>query len=153
MIAVVQRVTSAQVTVDNQIIGAIGPGLLVLAAILRGDSPDHLQWLARKLTTLRLFKNNDKYFDLDVTQTNGSILLVSQFTLAAQTAQGRRPSLSPAEDPAIAKPLFDQFTEMVRSQNIPVATGRFGAEMQVSSTNDGPVTFLLDSHQALPSPS
>src|SRR5690606_24235582 len=99
MIAVVQRVSSAKVVVDHQTVGEIGPGLCVLAAVIADDTPDDLAWMARKLVELRIFRNGEKHFDLDVKQIGGSVLLVSNFTVAAETAKGRRPSLSRAARP------------------------------------------------------
>lgn len=149
MIAAIQRVSEAKVVVAGEVIGEIGPGLMVLAAVQRGDTREHLEWVARKLVGLRIFRNGEKYFDLDVTQIGGSVLLVSQFTLAADARQGRRPSLSGAEDPAVAEGMFQQFVGMVKAQGVRVETGRFGAEMKVSLTNEGPATFLLNSREAL----
>jgi D-tyrosyl-tRNA(Tyr) deacylase len=148
MIAVIQRVTEAKVVVAGETVGQIGHGIMVLAALQVGDGDAQLDWMARKLPTLRIFRSGDgtKYFDLDVTQVGGGILLVSQFTLAADARQGRRPSLSGAMPPAEAEGMFERFVEKVRSAapGTPVQTGRFGAEMKVSLVNDGPVTFLLD---------
>ena len=124
MIAVVQRVSEASVTVDGEVVGRIGPGLLVLAAVHRTDTDSDITWTANKLAGLRIFRNGDKYFDADVKQAGGSILLVSNFTVAANTREGRRPSFIAAAE-----------TE----------TGRFGADMLVSLVNDGPVTVIVDS--------
>jgi D-tyrosyl-tRNA(Tyr) deacylase len=146
MIAVVQRVTEASVTVDGRIIGQIGAGLLVLCAVHRDDGPDDVAWTARKLAGLRIFRNGDKYFDQDVTQIGGAILLVSNFTVAADTTGGRRPSLIAAADPETGRRLFDELVAAVRALGVRVETGEFGADMQVRLTNDGPVTFLVDSH-------
>lgn len=150
MIAVVQRVSHARVTVHGSTVGEIDRGLLVLAAIHADDTPADLQWTAAKLTTLRLFPNADKPLDLDVQTIHGGILLVSNFTVAADTRKGRRPSLDLAAPPAVAKTLFDDFVAAVRKEapHTPVATGQFGADMQVTLTNDGPVTILLDSRQS-----
>src|SRR5205085_4413274 len=114
-----------------------------------GDTVEHLEWVARKLVGLRIFRNGEKHFDLDVAQVGGAVLLVSQFTLAADTRQGRRPSLSGAEEPAVAERMFEQFVQLVRAQGVRAETGRFGADMKVSLVNEGPATFLLDSRDAL----
>jgi D-tyrosyl-tRNA(Tyr) deacylase len=147
MIAVVQRVSEASVTVAGEIVGRIGPGLLALAAVHASDTERDLIWTANKLASLRVFRSEagDKHFDLDVRQANGSILLVSNFTVAAQTRQGRRPSFDQAAPPERGRELFDAFVAAVRAQGVPVETGRFGADMTVALVNDGPATFLLDS--------
>lgn len=147
MICVVQRVLEAKVVVANETVGAIGPGMLVLAAVEHDDTAADIDWTANKLAALRIFSNGDKYFDLDVKQIGGSILLVSNFTVAAETRRGRRPSLDNAAPPEKGRALFDQLVTAVKSLDIPVATGQFGADMQVSLTNDGPVTFLVKSKE------
>ena len=143
MIAVVQRVTSTSVTVADRIVGQIGPGMLVLAAVEASDTPADIERAAARLVAMRIFQNGDKNFDLDIRQSGGSILLVSNFTVAADTSSGRRPSLSNAAPPDKARDLFDLFVQSVRSHNVPVETGEFAANMQVTLVNDGPVTFLL----------
>ena len=143
MIAVIQRVLEASVKVDNQIIGQIGPGLLVLAAIQPTDTEKELSWMANKIVTLRIFRNAEKHFDIDVQQIGGSMLLVSQFTLAADASQGRRPSFIGAAKPEDAEKLFARFVEIVAATGIPVQTGKFAADMKVSLVNDGPATFIL----------
>jgi len=151
MIAVVQRVTSAQVVVAGSVIGQIGPGLCVLAAVHSDDTPADITWTATKLVGLRIFRKAEKYFDQDVGQIGGGILLVSNFTVAGETRQGRRPSLNGAAPPEMGRRLFDEFVAAVRQAagpSVPVATGEFGAEMQVTLVNDGPVTFLVDSRGA-----
>ena len=150
MIAVVQRVTRAKVTVAGEIVGQIGPGLLVLASVEVRDTDKDIAWTAAKLATLRIFRNGDKYFDHDVKQINGSILLVSNFTVAADTSQGRRPSLNNAAPPEIGRAFFDKLVSAVRAQGVPVETGRFGAEMEVEILNDGPVTFIVESPAPIP---
>jgi D-tyrosyl-tRNA(Tyr) deacylase len=143
MIAVVQRVLEARVDVDAETVGAINQGLLVLASVEADDEPADAKWMASKLTDLRLFRNGDKHFDLDLRQINGSMLLVSNFTVAAETRKGRRPSLDRAAPPALGEQLFNHLVECVRELGIPVATGRFGANMQVHLINDGPATFIV----------
>ena len=147
MIAVVQRVSEARVVVEGQTVGEIGPGLLVLAAVEKDDTLADVEWTANKLVGLRIFPHADKSFDLDVKQTGGGILLVSNFTVAAETRRGRRPSLEPAASPDKGRDLFDQLVEAMNRSGVPVATGRFGADMKVSLTNDGPITFLVRSRE------
>lgn len=145
MIAVVQRVTEAKVDVDGETVGRIGAGLLVLAAVHRTDTDADVAWTANKLAGLRIFRNGDKYFDADVKQVGGSILLVSNFTVAAATREGRRPSFSAAAETEMGRTLFDKLVDAVRALGVPVETGKFGAEMLVSLANDGPVTVIVDS--------
>lgn len=145
MIAVVQRVTEALVRVGEETVGQIGPGLLVLAAVHQTDTDIDVAWTANKLASLRVFRHAEKHFDLDVRQAGGSILLVSNFTVAAATRQGRRPSFAAAADPARGRELFDRLVESVRALAVPTVTGRFGADMAVWLVNDGPVTVIVDS--------
>jgi D-tyrosyl-tRNA(Tyr) deacylase len=151
MIAVVQRVTEAAVRVDGEVVGQVGNGLLVLAAVLRDDSDADVAWTAAKLVGLRVFRNPDdadKSFDVDVRRIGGGVLLVSNFTVAADTRRGRRPSLDAAAPPERGRELFDALVEAVRAMGVLVQTGRFGADMKVSLVNDGPVTVLVDSRGA-----
>jgi D-tyrosyl-tRNA(Tyr) deacylase len=150
MIAVIQKVKKAHVTVKGAVVGEIGVGLTALVAIHADDSAFDIQWMAQKLATIRVFPGGDKYFDQDVQAIGGGILLVSNFTVAADTQSGRRPSLSPAASPAVAAPLFEQLLAAVKSLGIPTGTGQFGASMEVTLTNDGPVTFILDSRPSRP---
>jgi len=143
MISVVQRVDQAQVRVAGNVVGQIGRGLLVLTAVERDDEPAQVEWMAQKLTTVRLFPEGDRRYHLDVRQAGGEILLVSNFTVAADTQRGRRPTLEPAADPPKAQLLFDQLVHAVRALGVQTRTGVFGADMKVSSTNDGPSTFLV----------
>jgi D-aminoacyl-tRNA deacylase len=145
MIAIVQRVSQATVTIDGKITGAIESGLHVLAAVEKEDTTKDLDYIATKLATIRIFPNGEKSYDLDVKQIGGAILLVSNFTVAADTSQSRRPSLSNAASPDVARILFADFVERVRSQGIPVETGEFGADMTIESVNEGPTTFILRS--------
>jgi D-tyrosyl-tRNA(Tyr) deacylase len=140
---VIQRVTEAQVTVDGQVVGRIGAGMLVLAAVERNDTTAEVEWTAAKLVGLRIFRSGDKHFEADVKQVGGSILLVSNFTVAAATRKGRRPSFDSAMDPRDAERVFAELVQAVRAQSVPVETGRFGAMMLVTSTNDGPATFIV----------
>ncbi len=145
MIAVVQRVTRASVSVAEEIVGEIGHGLVVLAAIHHDDTADDVTWTAEKLAGLRIFRNGEKHFDQDVKQVGGSILLVSNFTVAADTRKGRRPSLDAAAFPQAGRELFDQLVRAVNAAGVSVATGAYGADMSVSLINDGPATFIVDS--------
>jgi D-aminoacyl-tRNA deacylase len=145
MIAIVQRVTEAEVSVAGKVVGRIDRGLLVLAAVTRDDTPAEAEWMAGKLATLRIFRAEGKHFEADVTQVGGAILLVSNFTVAARTRHGRRPSLDAAAEPSRAQEIFDQLVAAVSKLNIPVATGQFGGDMRVSLTNEGPATFIVDS--------
>ena len=145
MIAVVQRVTEAAVRVGDETVGRIGPGLLVLVAVHKTDADADVGWTANKLVALRIFRQGDKHFDADVRQAGGSVLLVSNFTVAAATRQGRRPSFDAAAGPERGRELFDRLVDAVRALGVPVETGRFGADMHVSLVNDGPVTVIVDS--------
>jgi D-tyrosyl-tRNA(Tyr) deacylase len=143
MICLIQRVTEAHVVVENEVIGKIAKGMLILAAVERADTIADAAWIANKIATLRIFPNNEKDFDADLTQIAGEILLVSNFTLAAATRKGRRPSFDLAADPIVAEPIFNALLSAIRAQNIPVQTGRFGADMKIHLTNDGPATFII----------
>ena len=140
---VVQRVTRASVTVDGEVVGAIAPGLLVLLGIATDDTPEDVDRLAGKVARLRIFEASDGKFDLSVLDVGGEILVVSQFTLLADTAKGNRPGFSDAARPEVAKPLVERFCAALSGQGISVATGVFGARMSVELVNDGPVTIVL----------
>src|SRR5690606_17749775 len=142
-------VRHASVVVDGRTVGQIETGMLVLVAVVKGDTAAEVAWMAEKLVTMRIFRNDDgsKHFDRDVQQAGGAVLLVSQFTLAADTRRGRRPSFDPAAAPDDARRLFDDLVAAVAAKGVTVATGEFGASMEVSLLNDGPVTFILDSSQ------
>ena len=144
MIALIQRVTHAQVSVADQIIGKIGQGLLVLLCAERADTPAQVQALCDKLLKYRIFADAQGKMNLSVEDIHGGVLLVPQFTLAADTNSGSRPSFTPAAPPALAKELFDHFVALTRSRHAHVATGQFGADMQVTLCNDGPATFWLE---------
>ena len=145
MLALIQRVTSASVSVDGRIIGAIDRGLLVFLGIQRGDTQSDSQALADKLLGYRVFADGQGKMNLNVQQTSGGILVVSQFTLAADTKKGLRPSFSSAAPPQEAEELYHHFVGYLRASYQSVATGEFAANMQVELVNDGPVTFLLSS--------
>jgi len=144
----VQRVREASVTVDGRIAGAVGPGLLVLAGIGSDDGDDDREWLARKIVALRIFDDDAGTMNRSVVDAGGGILAVSQFTLFASTKKGARPSWSGAAPPEVAAPAFDRFVAaLAAALGKSVATGIFGATMQVALVNDGPVTIWLDSRQ------
>ena len=145
MRAVIQRVVSARVSVDDRVVGAIGRGLLVLLGIAADDREADTQWLLDKLLDLRVFENAVGKFDRSVRDVHGELLVVSQFTLYADTRKGRRPSFTEAARPEHAVPLYEGFTAAARARGMRVATGEFGAHMQVELINDGPVTITLDS--------
>jgi D-tyrosyl-tRNA(Tyr) deacylase len=144
--ALVQRVREAHVTVAGHVTGAIGRGLLVLAGVGDGDTDDDRDWLARKIVQMRIFDDADGVMNLSVGPAGGGILAVSQFTLYASTRKGNRPSWSNAARPEVAQPAFDAFVHALTHElGGPVATGVFGATMDVALVNDGPVTIWLDS--------
>ena len=144
MIALIQRVTEAAVHVDGECVGAIGPGLLALVAVEPGDTDALIQRMAERLLGYRVFADANGKMNLSLADTGGGLLLVSQFTLAADTRSGMRPSFTTAAPPAEAERGFDRLVELCRQRHAPgVETGRFGAHMVVSLVNDGPVTFLL----------
>ncbi len=145
MKAVIQRVTSAWVLVDTEEIARIRRGLLVLLGVAKGDRADDVRELVEKVCSLRMFADDNGKMNLSVLDTAGDILLVSQFTLLADTSQGRRPSFHEAAPPTHALLLYEQAIEEFRRCGLTVASGRFGAHMQVSLVNDGPVTFILES--------
>jgi D-tyrosyl-tRNA(Tyr) deacylase len=143
--ALVQRVSQAAVLVDQQEVGRIGPGLSVLLGVARGDTAADGQYLMEKIANLRIFAGADDRFNRSALDLGAEILLVSQFTLHADTRRGRRPDFSQSAPPEEAQPLYLAAAEQLRGAGLTVATGRFGAHMQVALTNDGPVTLLLDS--------
>lgn len=145
MKAVFQRVTEASVAVEGTQIACIGNGALLLVGICDGDTQQEAQVLARKVAQLRVFCDENDKMNLSVLDVGGSVLAVSQFTLCADTARGRRPDFFGAARPEVARPLFDYFVDCLRQNGVPdVQTGEFGADMQVRLLNDGPVTILLD---------
>jgi D-tyrosyl-tRNA(Tyr) deacylase len=142
--AVVQRVGAARVLVDGQVVGEIGAGLCVLLGVADGDGQDEAGRLAGRVARLRIFENKEGKFDRSVLETGGAVLVVSQFTLIADTSKGNRPSFSHAARPETAEPLYEAFCGALEDENVPVARGAFGARMQVEIVNDGPVTIILD---------
>jgi D-aminoacyl-tRNA deacylase len=149
MKAVIQRVRHASVVVDGATVGEIGPGLLVLLGVGRDDTEEDVRYVARKVAELRIFSDADGKFNLALGDTGGSILLVSQFTLYADTRKGRRPSFISAAAPELAQALVERCAQLWREAGIAVETGRFGAHMDVSLLNDGPATIILDTTDSL----
>ncbi len=143
MIALIQRVRRAQVQVADSVVGQIDAGMLVLLGVEAGDSQSELTKLADKVLKYRLFNDENGKMNLNLQQSGGALLVVSQFTLAADTQSGLRPSFTPAARPELAEPLYLAFADYCRAQGVAVATGQFGADMQVGLVNDGPVTFWL----------
>lgn len=145
MKAVIQRVSRAAVTVESELIESIGQGLLVLLGVQEGDSEKDASYLADKIANLRIFADSDGKFNLSVKDVKGKVLVVSQFTLLADSRKGRRPNFIAAAHPSVAEPLVLRFNDIVASLGVAVAAGRFGAHMSVEIINDGPVTVILDS--------
>jgi D-tyrosyl-tRNA(Tyr) deacylase len=146
MRAVIQRVSEASVSVDGNITGSIEGGLLVLVGVTADDGEEDIEWLAGKIVGQKLFSDESGRMNLSVTETGGGVLVVSQFTLLASTRKGTKPSWHRAAPPEAARPLYEEFVRAMQSElGYPVATGEFGAMMQVELVNDGPVTLVLDS--------
>lgn len=145
MRAVIQRVSEASVEVAGEVVGRTGPGLLVLLGVGHGDSADDARLMAEKTAGLRIFGDEGGKFNLSLLDVGGGALVVSQFTLYADTRRGRRPGFSEAALPELAAPLVEVYAAALRAKGVPVETGIFGASMRVSLVNDGPVTILLDS--------
>lgn len=146
MIAVIQRVSEASVTIEGNIKGSIGIGYLVLLGITTNDTPDDVDWLGRKIVNMRIFGDEESKMNLDLKSVNGNILLISQFTLHANTKKGNRPSFIEAARPEIAIPLYETMGAFLSAElGRPIETGEFGADMKVRLLNDGPVTIIIDS--------
>ncbi len=145
MRAVLQRVSRARVVVDGEVIGQIGRGLLVLLGITHTDTAEQARWLADKVVGLRIFNDPAGKMNLGLEEVGGEVLVVSQFTLHGDCRKGRRPSFIEAAPPEVAVPLYEAFIDAVRALGVKVATGRFGAMMEVELVNDGPVTLIVDS--------
>jgi D-tyrosyl-tRNA(Tyr) deacylase len=141
---VLQRVSRAKVTVDGRVTGEVGRGLLLLVGFTDGDSDDALAWMAKKVVQLRVFPDGEGKMNRSVEDADGGILVVSQFTLYGDARKGNRPSFIDAARPEVAIPLYERFVELLRATGRPVATGEFGAMMDVELVNDGPVTLILD---------
>lgn len=144
MIGLIQRVLEANVTVENEVIGEIGHGMLVLLGVEKEDGDAEIEKLANKLCRYRMFNDSDGKMNLNVEQVSGEILVVSQFTLVADTQKGNRPGFSRGATPEHGKTIYLKFIDALKSKGIPVATGQFGADMKVGLINDGPVTFQFN---------
>ena len=144
MRALLQRVSEAEVTVENAVIGRCDGGLLILVCAMQGDDEAAAERLAGKVVKLRIFRDGEGRMNRSVADVGGSALVVSQFTLAADTSRGNRPGFSTAAAPADGQRLYEYFAAQVQAQGVPVATGRFGADMKVSLVNDGPITIWMD---------
>jgi D-tyrosyl-tRNA(Tyr) deacylase len=149
MKALLQRVTSAQVSVEGETVGKIGYGLVVFIGVANEDTAEDIQYLSRKIVELRIFDDTDGKFNLSAVDVKGELLLVSQFTLLAATRKGRRPGFTDAAPPEIAETLFNQFVEQTKTSELKVETGRFQTHMLVEINNDGPVTIFIDSKERL----
>ena len=145
MRAVIQRVSKASVTVASEITGEIGPGLLVFLGIHKDDQEQEIKWMVEKIINLRIFEDDSGKMNRSLIDTNGAMLVVSQFTLYGDCRKGRRPGYSSAAPPEMANILYQQFINTVKQKDISVASGRFQAHMDVELVNDGPVTLLIDS--------
>jgi D-tyrosyl-tRNA(Tyr) deacylase len=142
---VIQKVNHASVTVEGELVSAIGPGLLVLVGVQEGDGDEDARFIAQKIVGMRVFEDAEDKLNLSVKDTGGEVLLVSQFTLLGDARKGRRPSFSHAAAPEIAEPMVEKIRDMLIGDGIPTRTGRFRTHMRVLLENDGPVTILLDS--------
>lgn len=147
MRAVIQRVSQASVTINNETVGAIEQGFMILLGIHEEDTLEDVAYLVRKITKLRVFEDSEGKMNLDISAVNGAILSISQFTLHADTKKGNRPSFIKAGRPEMAIPLYDAFNQALQSEGLLVATGEFGANMQIALINDGPVTIIIDSKE------
>ncbi len=145
MKAVLQRASSASVTVEGETVGRIGAGLVVLLGVERGDGPGDLDWMARKVAELRMFTDDEGKMNLSVEDIKGEVLVVSQFTLCADCRKGRRPGFGNACEPDRAEKMYEDFVDRLRRRGLTVATGTFAAMMDVELVNNGPVTFILES--------
>ena len=144
MRVVLQRVSRAEVRIDGEVIGRVGVGFCLLVGFTHGDTTDSVKWMAEKVAGLRLFADAEGKMNLALADVGGSVLAVSQFTLYGDCSKGRRPSFVEAAPPEEAIPLYERFVDGLKLQGVPVATGRFGADMQVELVNDGPVTLVLE---------
>lgn len=147
MRAVIQRVKEASVAIDNEIVGAIQQGFMVLLGIHEDDTLEDVAYLTRKIAKLRVFEDAEGKMNLDIAAVNGQILSISQFTLHADTKKGNRPSFVKAARSVVAIPLYEAFNQSLEMQGLGVATGQFGANMQITLINDGPVTIIMDSKE------
>ena len=152
MRALLQRVSEARVSVGGQVIGEIADGLLILICAVEGDSVAEAELLARKVAKLRIFRDEEDRMNRSITDIGGSVLVVSQFTLAADLSRGNRPGFSRAAAPEVGREFYEQFCRLIAAEGIAVETGEFGADMAVSLINDGPVTIWMDSRDWVKSP-
>ncbi len=146
MISVIQRCSKAKVDIKNKTVGEIGHGMVVLLGIQKHDSKEDVDYLVKKLSTLRMFNDSDNKMNLSIKDVKGSALVISQFTLCGDTKKGRRPSFFNAETPEKGKSIYDYFLLKLEEESVPMQSGQFGEMMDVSLINDGPVTFILQSH-------
>jgi len=144
MRVVLQRVSKASVTIGGRVAGAIGPGFCLLVGFTHGDTSEQVDWMAEKVAGLRLFSDAEGKMNLGLSEVQGALLVISQFTLYGDTARGRRPSFVDAARPETAIPLYQRFLAALRGRGLEVASGEFGADMQVEIHNDGPVTLILE---------
>ena len=146
MRVVLQRVSQATVRIHDRVAGSIGRGFCLLVGFTHGDTPAQVDWMAEKISSLRLFSDSQGKMNLGLEETGGAVLVVSQFTLYGDAVKGRRPSFIDAARPEVAVPLYQRFLDVLRGRGLEVAAGEFGADMQVEIHNDGPVTLILDRH-------
>ena len=144
MKAVLQRVKHASVTINNELYSKIDRGILVLYGVEKGDTPDKMEWMAKKIASLRIFEDINGKMNLSCADISGEILVVSQFTLAADCAKGTRPGFDKAEKPQQAKIMYENFIKEIQKNNLTVKSGKFGAMMDIALLNDGPVTIILN---------
>jgi len=147
MRCVLQRVSSASVSVNGQVVGAIGPGVLALVGVAKADGPADIEYVASKIRDLRIFGDERGRLNRSIVETGGAVLVVSQFTLLADVGKGRRPGFDAAAPPEIARQHYESLVQALRADGLPVETGVFQAMMQVALVNDGPVTIWIDSHR------
>lgn len=147
MRAVIQRVSQASVTINNETVGSIEQGFMMLLGIHEEDTLEDVAYLVRKITKLRVFEDSEGKMNLDISSVNGAILSISQFTLHADTKKGNRPSFIKAGRPEMAIPLYESFNQSLETAGLRVETGEFGANMQIALINDGPVTIIIDSKE------
>ena len=152
MRAVLTRVNSASVTIDGQVVGSIGKGFLILLGVGPNDTAEHCKYLAQKALGLRIFEDENGKMNLGLDSVEGLVLVVSQFTLYGYCRKGRRPSFTDAADPVLGEALYEQFLQECEALGFPPQHGQFGADMQVASVNDGPVTLILDTDQLMDTP-
>ena len=152
MRAILTRVNSASVTIEGQVVGSIGKGFLILLGVGPNDTAEHCKYLAQKALGLRIFEDENGKMNLGLDSVEGQVLVVSQFTLYGNCRKGRRPSFTDAADPVLGEALYEQFLQECEALGFPPQHGQFGADMQVASVNDGPVTLILDTDQLMDTP-